>query len=647
MGPETIFINRVRPHLRIMILTICLTILFIISHEFTEYGKENSLSLPISHGGQMNLPNPHFRTIADLLRYRSSKSPDEVGYIFLEFLTNDRIVEHAITYGELDARSLRLGSSLRNSLARGERAVMLYPPGIDYIVAFFACQYAGIVAVPSYPPFSQRTLAQFVSIIQDADPKRILSTKMVADSVKSLISGERQQQLCPEWMWVDTDFLEDSGSEPAVTMNDISFLQYTSGSTSMPKGVMLTHSNLLHNLSLIHKCFGHHEGSRGVIWLPPYHDMGLIGGILQPLYAGFPVYLFSPLSFLRKPLRWLQAISQYRATTSGGPNFAYELCIRKITPEMRKGLDLSSWDLAFNGAEPVLPSTLERFSESFKECGFDARAFYPCYGLAESTLIVSGGRKMIPPFVKTFDMAALRGNTIRETGGENAREKTYVGCGSSLAQGEIIIVDPVERIRCDPDRIGEIWVRGPSVAAGYWNNPAETKEAFHAHLKDTNEGPYLRTGDLGFLHKGELFITGRIKDMIIYRGMNIYPHDIERTAEQSHPILRRGCNAAFSIDDFNESRIVLLQEVTSDPAGIEDGKVNEIVSSIRTSVAVNLGIQVSDIALVRNNTLLKTSSGKIRRNACRAAYLTGVLEPLFSTFRNQPAGKRKPERYTT
>jgi acyl-CoA synthetase (AMP-forming)/AMP-acid ligase II len=595
----------------------------------------------------MDHPNPCFRTIADVLQYRASQNPDAVAYIFLDFPGNDRIVEHQITYAELDERSRRLGSCLRGSIARGERAVMLYPPGIDYIVAFFACQYAGIIAVPSYPPFSQRTLAQFVSVMQDADPKRILSTKIVADGVKSLISGERQQQICPEWMWMYTDDLETVGGDPAVTTYDISFLQYTSGSTSKPKGVMLTHGNLLHNLSLIHQCFGHHAGSRGVIWLPPYHDMGLIGGILQPLYAGFPVYLFSPLSFLKKPLRWLQAISRYRATTSGGPNFAYELCIRKITPDQRKDLDLSSWDLAFNGAEPIQPSTLDRFSESFRECGFDARAFYPCYGLAESTLIVSGGRKASPPFIKMFDMDALRGNTIRETGGEDIRKKTYVGCGSSLARGEIIIVDPETRIKCDPDRIGEIWVKGPSVAAGYWNNSAETEEAFHAHLQDTNEGPYLRTGDLGFLHQGELFVTGRIKDMIIHRGMNIYPHDIERTAEQSHPCLRRGCNAAFSVDDRRENRIVLLQEVTFDPGGAEDGKIHEIVSSIRTAVAVNHGIQVSDIALVKNNTLLKTSSGKIQRNACRTAYLSGALDPLFSTHKTRPADKKKSEHHIT
>jgi acyl-CoA synthetase (AMP-forming)/AMP-acid ligase II len=593
----------------------------------------------------MGHPNSQFRTIADLLRYRSSENPDAVAYVFLEFLVNDRIVEHPITYGELDAKSRRLGSCLRNSIARGERAVMLYPPSIDYIVAFFACQYTGIIAVPSYPPFSQRTLAQFISIMQDANPKRILSTKTIADSFKSMLSGESQQQICPEWMWMDTDDPEDAGIEPVFTTYDISFLQYTSGSTSKPKGVMLTHGNLLHNLFLIRQCFGHHEGSRGVIWLPPYHDMGLIGGILQPLYAGFPVYLFSPLSFLKKPLRWLQAITRYKATTSGGPNFAYELCIRKITPDQCKDLDLSSWDLAFNGAEPVQPSTLKRFSESFKECGFDARAFYPCYGLAESTLIVSGGRKESPTFIKTFDMDALRGNIIRETDGEDVQKKMYVGCGSSLAQGEIIIVDPEMRIECDPDRIGEIWVKGPSVAIGYWNNPAETEKSFHAHLQDSNEGPYLRTGDLGFFHQGELFITGRIKDMIIHRGMNIYPHDIERSAEQSHPSLRRGCNAAFSIDDLNENRIVLLQEITCSPAEIEDGKIQEIISSIRTAVAVNLGIQVHDIALVRNNTLLKTSSGKIQRNACRAAYLSGALDP--STYRIQPAGKKESEQYTT
>jgi len=574
----------------------------------------------------------HIHTVAELLQYRASENPDGAAYVFLDFPSNDTFNEHPMTYRKLDARSRSMAGRLRESIEPGERALLLYPPGLDYITAFFACQYAGVIAVPSYPPFTRRALAQFLSIVLDAGPKRILSTKTIADSVCTLAASIERQQICPEGMWLFTD--EDQGicSREAVTPNRISFLQYTSGSTSRPKGVMLTQENLLHNLSLIRECFGHGEGSRGVIWLPPYHDMGLIGGILQPLYAGFPVYLFSPLSFLKRPLRWLQAITRYRATTSGGPNFAYELCIRKVTPEQRRDLDLSSWDLAFNGAEPIQPPTIERFAEAFRECGFRFRAFYPCYGLAESTLIVSGGRRESLPVIRPFDRDALSSNQVREPVRPENPVKGCVGCGGSLERGEIAIVAPDTMTRCAPGRIGEVWVRGPSVAAGYWNNPEETEAVFHAYLRDTKEGPYLRTGDLGFLHLGELFITGRIKDVIIHRGMNIYPSDIEQTAERCHPYLRKGCNAVFSVHESDKSRIVLLQEVSFEPEEIVKKQAYEIVNTIRSAVAIHHGIQVSEIALVRNNSLLKTSSGKIQRHACRNAYLSGSLDPIFTTL---------------
>jgi len=583
--------------------------------------------------------DPNFSTIAEMLRYRSQESPDKTAYLFLEFLAGDDISEHRISHYGLGRRARHIASLLRSGNALGDRALLLYPPGIDYIASFFACQYAGIIAVPSYPPFSQRHFSQLLSIVKDASPRTVLSIKAVADSIRP-----EMEKAGMELKWINTDETEETAhDEGIITSHHISFLQYTSGSTSKPRGVMLSHENLLHNLSLIRDCFGHSKASRGVIWLPPYHDMGLIGGILQPLYVGFPVVLMSPLSFLKKPLRWLQAISRYRATTSGGPNFAYELCVRKITPEQRERLDLSSWDLAFNGAEPVQAATLERFTKAFQGCGFDKRAFYPCYGLAESTLIVSGGRKDALPEVQAFETAALHGNSVKKAGESGGRNKACVGCGQTLASGEIIIVDPETGTRCGPDRIGEIWVRGPSVALGYWNNEEGTENTFHAYLKDTNEGPYLRTGDLGFLQEGELFITGRIKDTIILRGRNVYPQDIERSAEESHPGLRKGCNAAFSIDVHDENRVVLLQELSSDYAAGGAPVLDEICSSIKNAVAVNHGIQIYDVVLLKNNTLLKTSSGKIQRGACRAEYLSGKLSMISDTPTERYAGKGKPQ----
>ncbi|HNY64678.1 MAG TPA: fatty acyl-AMP ligase [Deltaproteobacteria bacterium] len=590
----------------------------------------------------MRYRDARFRTVGDMLKLRSSSHPDRVGYVFLEFLAGEEIVEHPVTYGDLDRRAGRIAAQLLQDHRPGDRAILLYPPDLEYIAAFFACQYAGVVAVPSYPPFTRRNVKSLLSIVGDTKPKSVLCTRQVMEGVRPYIEEVLQGRA--DLPWLCTEELEGPGMpDKEVVANDVSFLQYTSGSTSRPRGVVLTHENLLHNLHLIESCFGHHEGSCGVIWLPPYHDMGLIGGILQPAYAGFPVYLFSPLSFLKRPLRWLQAISRYRATTSGGPNFAYELCLRKVSPGQREGLDLSSWDLAFNGAEPVLASTVERFSQAFEASGFDPRAFYPCYGLAESTLIVSGGRKGASVKVRTFDQAALYENTVRLPGGSDTGSRTYVGCGSTLEQGEIVIVDPETMSLCPRGGIGEIWVRGPSVASGYWNNPEATECTFRAYLKDTRQGPFLRTGDLGFLHEGELFITGRLKDILILRGRNVYPQDIERTAEESHPGLRKGCNAAFAVDVHSENGVVLLQELTSDYEALDEEAADEISSSIRTAVAVNHGVQLHDLVLLKSNSLLKTTSGKIQRKLCRREYLAGRLERVSRISGVQPGGGRRED----
>ncbi len=575
--------------------------------------------------GPTGYRDARFRTVADMLRGRADLQPEGVACVFLEFPAGEEMAEHLSTYGELHARACLLAAGLRERHARGDRAVLLYPPGLEYIAAFFACQYAGVIAVPSYPPFSHRHVTQLLSLLDNARPRSVLSSRAVLDMARPAL--EKALGARGEWEWLCTEDLEGSGA-PDLRGGEspISFLQYTSGSTSKPRGVVLSHENLLHNLHLIEECFGHHGGSRGVIWLPPYHDMGLIGGILQPVYAGFPVYLLSPLSFLKKPLRWLQVITKYRATTSGGPNFAYELCLRKVSPEERASLDLSSWDLAFTGAEPVQPSTLERFSRAFGPCGFDAKAFYPCYGLAESTLIVTGGSKAAPPRVTDFDSEALLQNEVRKREGGGDGGRSYAGCGTALEHGRVVIVHPASMTPCRPGVVGEIWVSGPSVASGYWDNPGEGRETFGACLADTGEGPFLRTGDLGFFHEGELFVVGRLKDTIILRGRNVYPQDIEKTAEESHPGLRRGCNAAFAIDVQNENRVVLLQELEQNCVELEAALAEDIRSSIRRAVAVNLGIQVHEVVLIRSNTLLKTTSGKIRRSACRTEYLSGNLE---------------------
>jgi acyl-CoA synthetase (AMP-forming)/AMP-acid ligase II len=413
----------------------------------------------------------------------------------------------------------------------------------------------------------------------------------------------------------------------------LAFLQYTSGSTAEPKGVMLSHGNLMHNLDMTYHAFGIGPDSRVVIWLPPYHDMGLIGGILQPLYAGTPVILMSPLDFLQRPLRWLQAIARYQAAVSGGPNFAYDLCVRKSTPEQRAALDLSHWQKAFNGAEPIRAGTLTRFATAFAGSGFRPEAFYPCYGLAEATLIVSGGGKAKTPAVTTVQAAALAENHVVPVAAEAEDSLTFVSCGPALGRQEIAIVHPVALSRCPAGQVGEIWLSGPSVAQGYWQRPQDTARTFLAYTADTGEGPFLRTGDLGFLQGGELFVTGRLKDLIIIDGLNHYPQDIEVTVEQSHPLLRPGCSAAFAVNSNGREGVVVVVEVArpkqvamlqeSSAAGFTP---DEIVKSVRRAVAQQHDLRLSEVVLLKAGTVPKTSSGKIQRHACRAGFLSGALE---------------------
>ncbi|MEX0679101.1 MAG: aminotransferase class I/II-fold pyridoxal phosphate-dependent enzyme, partial [Pirellulales bacterium] len=392
------------------------------------------------------------------------------------------------------------------------------------------------------------------------------------------------------------------------------------------KGVMLTHANLMHNSASIAYAFEHTRSgaAAGVFWLPSYHDMGLIGGIVQPLYIGRPNVLMSPMAFLQKPYRWLKAISHYQATIGGGPNFAYDLCVRKITSEQRATLDLSSWRLAFNGAEPVRAETLDVFTRTFEPVGFRRTAFYPCYGMAEATLIVSGGFKAGLPVVRTFDAEALESNQVVDALADEEGACELVGSGGKLLDQRILIAHPEHTTTMPPDQVGEIWVAGPSVAQGYWNRPEETERTFRAYLKDTGEGPFLRTGDLGFIQDGELFITGRLKDLIIIRGMNHYPHDIEATAEKCHPRIRPANGAAFAAEVGGVERLVIVQEIERG----QQSELDEVIEAVRRGVAAEHELNVDAVALVKAGSIPKTSSGKIQRHACRQAFLDGSLESV-------------------
>ncbi|HEX2222817.1 MAG TPA: fatty acyl-AMP ligase, partial [Thermoanaerobaculia bacterium] len=489
-------------------------------------------------------------TLAGLLRVRAAERPDRVAFTFL---ADGEVEGGRLTYAELDHQARAIAAALRQTLAPGDRALLLYPPGLEFIAAFFGCLYAGVIAVPAYPPRpNDRSQSRLRSIAHDAEPRAALTTS-------AILAGAGD--LAPELAvlrWLPTDALPPFGadaegfgfadgdgiSEPEP--DSVAFLQYTSGSTAAPKGVMVTHANLLHNERMIGEAFGQDEDTVVAGWLPLYHDMGLIGNVLQPLHAGARCVLMSPVAFLQKPLRWLEAISRYRATTSGGPNFAYELCVRKTTVEERARLDLSSWKVAFNGAEPVRETTLERFAEAFAASGFRREAFYPCYGLAEATLFVTGGELGRFPRVEVVDAAALERNEVRPAfDGDPARR--LVSNGRAWLGQQVVLADPETGLECPAGRVGEIWVAGPSVARGYWRNPEATERDFGAFLAD-GQGPFLRTGDLGFAAGGELYVTGRLKDLIIIRGRNHYPQDLELTAERSHPDLHAGGGAAFAVD---------------------------------------------------------------------------------------------------
>jgi amino acid adenylation domain-containing protein len=572
-------------------------------------------------------------TIVELLRWRARHQPEQTAYTFL---VDGEQEEATLTFAQLDHRARTIAALLQSLEAAGGRALLLYPSGLDYVAAFFGCLYAGVVAVPAYPPRPSkrnRNFPRLRAIVNDCRPAVALSTGTILSSVETRLA-ENPDLAAMRWLSTDAlpDALAAEWQEPSVSSQSLAFLQYTSGSTETPKGVMVSHGNLLHNQRLIQLAFGQTERSLIVGWLPLYHDMGLIGNVLQPLYLGAPCYLMSPTAFLLRPLRWLQAVSRYKATTSGGPNFAYDLCVRKVTDEQRACLDLSHWTTAFNGAEPVRPETMRRFAEAFAPCGFRPEAFAPCYGLAEATLIVSGGRRVEQPLVETFDAAGLEINQVLPSVSGSAHTRTLVNCGQAMPDQKIVIVDPETAKPCPPEGVGEIWLSGPSVTHGYWDRPEETAEVFHARLAETGEGPFLRTGDLGFLRAGALFVTGRLKDMILIRGRNYYPQDIELTVERSHPALRAGCGAVFSIEVGDEERLVVAQEVEH-RSNADFAAVHE---AIRQAVAEEEELTAHAIVLLAPGGIPKTSSGKIQRYACRARFLADSFDKL-SEWRAVPA----------
>lgn len=522
---------------------------------------------------------------------------------FLSFSTSDEDLER-LTIADLARRAKAIAARLQILAQKGDRALLLFPPGLAFVEAFFGCLYAGVVAVPAHPPRRSRiaqTRPRLLGIAGISGSRLVLTTVDEEKKIAPLLS----EHLDPSVSWIATDAIETDASawrRPGIEPDDLAFLQYTSGSTAAPKGVMVTHRNLLANSELIRVAFRHRRGvTRGVTWLPPQHDMGLIGGILQPIYAQFDVMVMSPMQFLSRPIRWLQAITTFGASTSGAPNFAYQLCADRIGPDEIDGLDLRTWDVAFCGAEPIRARTLAAFVERFSPAGFRRSSFYPCYGLAESTLMVTGGEEG-------------RGPIEIERGG-----RTFVGSGHIRPGHELIVVDTETGAPTRDGEVGEIWTRGPSVATGYFADADRTRETFQASLGGK---AYLRTGDLGFIVDGELFVSGRWKDVIVLRGAKHHPNDIELSVEESCPGLRDGCSAAFSAEVADEERLVVVFEVERRLAkGMELEATKSAFVAIRRAIARDHGIEVGAILLVEPGAVPKTPSGKVRRRAARDLFV--------------------------
>ena len=569
-------------------------------------------------------------TLVDILRWRAIHQPDHTAYVFLE---DGEREEARLTYAELDQKARAIAAHLQSSKGQGERALLLYPAGLDYIAAFLGCLYAGVIAVPAYPPRNNRSLKRIDAIVSDAQAKYTLTHSQTLTNIKKKFAGD---PVLAGMALIATDTLStetaDDWTSPGVGENDLAFLQYTSGSTGTPKGVMVSHGNLIHNEHQISRAFGTNEDSVVVGWLPLYHDMGLIGNVLNPLYLGYPCYLMAPIAFLQKPLRWLQAISTYKANISGAPNFAYDLCIRKISEQERAQLDLSSWKLAYNGAEPVNPQTLRAFTETFASTGFNPTSFRPCYGLAEATLFVASEEHGTQARIYDVESNELEKNVVKSatTGSQDVR--SLVSCGTSWKDQDLRIVNHETNVECEEGQVGEIWVHGESVAKGYWGQAEVTSRTFKAKIASNTNGSadrsYLRTGDLGFVQGGHLYVTGRLKDLIIIRGRNHYPQDIENTVEQSHEALEKGACAAFALNVDGAEKLAVAIEVKR--VNLRTLNAKEVIEAIRKAVSETHELQVHTVLLLKPRSIPKTSSGKIQRHACKIGFLNDTLNVVNS-----------------
>lgn len=561
-------------------------------------------------------------SLVEILRTRARLHPEQTVFTFLRRAHD---VAREMTFAELDTRARAVAARIQKMAAPGDCVAVICPNDLHFIEAFMGCQYAGTIPVPTPSLQGFHAMDRLRSVLGAVGPVGIVTTTAIEERLSA--QRERLPEL-QELPLLCVDAIPDADSEhwsaSTAAREPLAFLQFTSGSLSTPKGVKVSHANILHNLEMLQQTFGHGEDSRIVSWLPFFHDWGLIGGLLQPIYSGIQSILFDPFDFMRSPASWLEVISRYRATVSGAPNFAYDLCCRTVQPSDCIGLDLQSWTIAIVGAEPIRNSTLSRFAAQFVANGFSRKSFFTSYGLAESTLVVTGGPRERPPYSVTLERRALEAGRVELT--ENRDEtvsRVLVSCGPPLLDQEFRVVDPETRTLRSSLEIGEVWITGPSVAQGYWNQDDDSDDPFKAVLADAADGKsYLRSGDMGFLKDGELYLTGRIKDLIIVNGRNLYPDDIERQANDAHDALRCGKGAAFSVEMKGAEQYVVAHEMEFG-SGPDAG---EVLEKIRQAVVGTIGIAPGAIVLVKAGGIPRTSSGKIRRQACRQRYLSEDLQ---------------------
>lgn len=566
-------------------------------------------------------------TLVDLLQCQAERYGEKVAFAFSYH--GDGVDESRLTFRELDVRARALAAHLQQHGAAGQRVLVFCRPGLDAITGYFGCLYAGAIAVPVH----ERLAPRLSSVIPDARAGFAVAAPDTPMKVKAMVDTLVALSNRPPMRWLSADTpVAEAGAwvPPDIDADATAMVQYTSGSTTAPNGVEVTHANLMHNLGAIRQSWPGDDQQVAVHWLPPHHDMGLIGGVLQTIYSGYTTVLMSPAAFMRRPMSWLEAISRHAGTYTVAPNFAYEICVQRSTPAERAALDLSGLAVVMNGAEPVRMDTMRAFAEAFAPSGFRGQAFRPVYGLAEATLLVTGGSDSVLPVVCHADRGALESDRIAEGAPDAPTTVALVGCGQVRGGQQLAIVDPETHRRCGMDEVGEIWVAGPSVARGYLSNPEKTQRTFAAYIAESGEGSFLRTGDLGFVRDGELFITGRYKDLVVINGANYYPNDIEVTVQGCHPAFRSGRGAVFAVTpESGTAQLIVVQEAEG---AVGEKELAQMADAIQGRLAEHHGIQAVSVVLVPPRSIPVTSSGKVQRSACRQLFLDRGLETVAEWY---------------